>query len=45
MISPEDFAAEALAEWENDQNEILVGMAAANTRQQGEALFERMNRF
>jgi len=44
MISPEDFATEALAQLENDQDEILVGMSV-NTRKQGEALFERMNSF
>ena len=42
MMSPEDFATAALALLENDQDEILVGMAA-NTRKHGEALFDRMN--
>jgi uncharacterized oxidoreductase len=42
MMSQEDFATEALAQLENDQDEILVGMSV-NTRTQGEALFERMN--
>ena len=42
MMSPEDFATEALAQLESDQNEIMVGMAA-NTRKLGEALFDRMN--
>lgn len=42
MMSPEDFAAEALAQLENDPDEILVGMSA-NTRKHGEALFDRMN--
>jgi uncharacterized oxidoreductase len=42
MMSPEDFAEEALTQLENDQNEVLVGMSA-NTRREGEALFERMN--
>ena len=42
MMSADDFATEALAQLENDQVEILVGMAA-NTRKQGEALFDRMN--
>jgi uncharacterized oxidoreductase len=43
MMSPEDFATEALAQLEKDQDEILVGMSA-NTRKQGEALFDRMNK-
>jgi uncharacterized oxidoreductase len=43
MMSPEEFATEALAQLEKDQDEILVGMSV-NTRKQGEALFERMNR-
>ena len=38
----EDFACEALAQLEGDQDEVLVGMAAG-TRKMGEALFERMN--
>jgi uncharacterized oxidoreductase len=42
MMSPEDFASQALAQLENDQNEILVGMSV-NTRKQGETLFDRMN--
>jgi len=42
MMSPEDFATEALARLESDQVEIMVGMAA-NTRKLGEALFDRMN--
>ena len=42
MMSPEDFATDALAQLENDQDEVLVGMSA-NTRKQGEALFGRMN--
>jgi uncharacterized oxidoreductase len=42
MMSPEDFATEALALLANDQDEILVGMAA-NTRKLGEAMFDRMN--
>ena len=42
MMSPDDFATEALALLENDQDEILVGMAA-NTRKLGEAMFDRMN--
>jgi uncharacterized oxidoreductase len=42
MMSPEDFAKEALTQLVNDQNEVLVGMSV-NTRREGEALFERMN--
>jgi uncharacterized oxidoreductase len=42
MMSAEEFAAEALAQWENGPDEILVGMAA-NSRKLGEALFDRMN--
>lgn len=42
MISVEDFASEAFAQLENDQDEVLVGMAS-NTREMGEVLFERMN--
>ncbi|WCM91856.1 SDR family NAD(P)-dependent oxidoreductase [Acidovorax sp. NCPPB 2350] len=42
MMSPEAFASEALVQWENDHEEILVGMSV-HTRQEGEALFERMN--
>ncbi|MBR0955013.1 SDR family oxidoreductase [Bradyrhizobium canariense] len=42
MMSPTEFATDALSQMENDQDEILVGMSA-NTRRQGEALFERMN--
>jgi len=42
MMSPKDFAAEALSQLENDQNEVLVGMSV-NTRREGEALFEGMN--
>jgi uncharacterized oxidoreductase len=43
-MSPENFATEALAQLENDQDEILVGMSV-NTRKLGEALFERINNF
>jgi uncharacterized oxidoreductase len=43
IMSPEEFATEALAQFENYQDEILVGMSV-NTRAQGEALFEQMNR-
>ena len=42
LMSADDFASEALAQLENDQDEVLVGMSV-NTRKQGEALFERMN--
>lgn len=42
MMSAEDFASEALAQLENDQDEVLVGMAA-DARKMGETLFERMN--
>ncbi|MES2037672.1 MAG: SDR family oxidoreductase [Pseudomonadota bacterium] len=42
MMSPEDFAAEALVQLENDQDEVLVGLAAG-ARKMGEALFDRMN--
>jgi uncharacterized oxidoreductase len=42
MMSPEDFATEALAQLEKDQDEVLVGVSA-NTRKLGEALFERIN--
>jgi uncharacterized oxidoreductase len=42
MMSADDFAVEALAQLENDRDEILVGMSA-NTRKLGEALFDRMN--
>jgi uncharacterized oxidoreductase len=42
MISPEDFASEALKQLENDADEVLVGMSV-NTRKQGELLFDRMN--
>lgn len=42
MMSPDDFAIEALAQLETDQDEILIGLAAG-ARKLGEALFERMN--
>jgi uncharacterized oxidoreductase len=42
MVSPEEFAREALAQLEADKDEILVGISA-ETRQLGEALFEQMN--
>ena len=42
MLTPEDFAAEALSQLEKDQDEVLVGLAVG-ARKMGEALFERMN--
>lgn len=42
MVSSEEFATEALAQLEADKDEVLVGISA-QTRQLGEALFERMN--
>lgn len=42
MMSAVDFATEALAQLRTDKDEILVGVSA-ETRRQGEALFERMN--
>lgn len=42
MVSPEEFAAQAIEGLKNDQDEILVGVSA-NNRRMGEALFERMN--
>lgn len=42
MMSSEQFASEALAQLENDQDEVLVGMSA-DSRRLGEAMFERMN--
>lgn len=42
MVTPEDFVTEALAQLEADKDEVLVGISA-QTRQLGEALFERMN--
>ncbi|MES2947984.1 SDR family NAD(P)-dependent oxidoreductase [Rhodoferax sp. AJA081-3] len=42
MMTPEDFATQALAQLENDQDEVMVGLAAG-ARKMGEALFERMN--
>lgn len=42
MVSPEEFAADALAQLEQDKDEILVGIAI-ETRRLGETLFERMN--
>ncbi len=42
MMTSEDFAAEALAQLESDQDEVLVGLAAG-ARKMGEALFGRIN--
>lgn len=42
MVTPEDFATEALAQLEADKDEVLVGISA-ESRRLGEALFERMN--
>ena len=42
MITSEQFATEALAQLESDQDEVLVGMSA-NAREHGEVMFERMN--
>jgi uncharacterized oxidoreductase len=42
MVSPEEFATQALDGLENHQDEILVGVSV-DTRRLGEALFERMN--
>jgi uncharacterized oxidoreductase len=42
MMSPEQFATEALDQLDKDSDEVLVGLSA-NTRKQGEVLFERMN--
>ncbi|PDS77883.1 SDR family oxidoreductase [Rhizobium sp. L43] len=42
MMSPEQFATEALAQLENDQDELLIG-TSVHTRKHGEAMFERLN--
>ncbi|MBB6367468.1 hypothetical protein FHR56_002633 [Xanthomonas sacchari] len=42
MVTPEDFAAETLAQLAEGKDEVLVG-TSARTRQLGEAMFERMN--
>ncbi len=42
MVTAEAFAAEALAQLESGKDEVLVGVSA-QTRQLGEAMFERMN--
>ncbi|RJT31999.1 SDR family NAD(P)-dependent oxidoreductase [Mesorhizobium waimense] len=42
MVTPEAFATDALAQLEADKDEVLVGISV-QTRQLGEAMFERMN--
>jgi len=42
ILSPEAFAEQALPQLEEGRDEVLVGLSIA-TRQQGEALFARMN--
>ncbi|TCM48390.1 putative oxidoreductase [Rhizobium sp. PP-F2F-G48] len=42
MVTPDEFATEALAQLEADKDEVLVGVSA-KTRELGEAMFERMN--
>ncbi|WP_247750795.1 hypothetical protein [Rhizobium sp. B209b/85] len=42
MVTPEEFATHALAQLEADKDEVLVGVSA-QTRELGEAMFERMN--
>ena len=42
MMSPEDFATEALIELADGRDEVLVGLSAGS-RKMGEALFGRMN--
>lgn len=42
MVTPADFASEALAQLEADKDEVLVGISV-KTRELGEAMFERMN--
>lgn len=42
MVTPEQFASEVLAQLAEGKDEVLVGIAV-QTRQMGEALFERMN--
>lgn len=42
MVTPDEFATEALAQLAADKDEVLVGVSA-QTRQLGEAMFERMN--
>ena len=42
MMTPQDFASEALVQLASGQDEVLVGLAAG-ARKMGEGLFERMN--
>lgn len=42
MVTPDEFATEALAQLEADKDEVLMGVSA-KTRELGEAMFERMN--
>ncbi|MGE6695114.1 SDR family NAD(P)-dependent oxidoreductase [Sphingomonas leidyi] len=42
MVTPDEFALEALSQLEADRDEVLMGISI-QTRQQGEAMFERMN--
>lgn len=42
MVTPDEFAADALVQLAADKDEVLVGVSA-QTRQLGEAMFERMN--
>lgn len=42
MMTPQDFATEALLQLASGQDEVLVGLAAG-ARKMGEGLFERMN--
>jgi uncharacterized oxidoreductase len=44
MMSPDDFAAEALAQLAEDKDEVVVGMSV-DLRKQGEAMFERLNSY
>jgi uncharacterized oxidoreductase len=43
-MSPDDFAAEALAQLAEDKDEVVVGMSV-DLRKQGEAMFERLNSY
>jgi len=42
MMTPQDFASEALVQLASGQDEVLVGLAAG-ARKMGEGLFDRMN--
>jgi uncharacterized oxidoreductase len=42
MVTPNEFAAETLVQLEAGKDEVLIGVSA-QTRQLGEAMFERMN--